>query len=76
MLKTIKKNVQMRLDELIKYVWDNDIKDKTFCSSIKAHINGLQLETPKHIKVSSKAAIDVRGTFNDKDFLKLKSKKK
>ena len=24
MLKTIKKNVQMRLDELIKYVWDND----------------------------------------------------
>ena len=24
MLKTIKKNVQMRLDELIKYVWEDD----------------------------------------------------
>lgn len=29
MKKTIKKNVQMRLDELIKYVWDNDIKNLT-----------------------------------------------
>lgn len=24
MLKTIKKNIQMRLDELIKYVWEDD----------------------------------------------------
>ena len=33
MLKTIKKNVQMRLDELIKYVWDNDIKNKRYRSN-------------------------------------------
>ena len=32
MLKTIKKNVQMRLDELIKYVWDNDIENKIYRS--------------------------------------------
>lgn len=29
MLKTIKRTKQMRLDELIKYVWDNDIKNLT-----------------------------------------------
>lgn len=30
MLKTIKTTKQMRLDELIKYVWDNGIKDRKF----------------------------------------------
>lgn len=29
MLKTIKRTKQMRLDGLIKYVWDNDIKNLT-----------------------------------------------
>ena len=28
MLKTIKKNVHMRLDELIKYVWENSVNEK------------------------------------------------
>ena len=28
MLKTIKINKQMRLDELIKYVWDNSVNEK------------------------------------------------
>ena len=32
MLKTIKKNVQMRLDELIKYVWDNEYKNREYYS--------------------------------------------
>ena len=30
MLKTIKTKKQMRLDELIKYIFENDIKDKKF----------------------------------------------
>ena len=30
MIKTIKIKKQFRLDELIKYVWDNDIKEKDF----------------------------------------------
>ena len=30
MLKTIKATKQMRLDELIKYVWDNGIKEQKF----------------------------------------------
>lgn len=30
MLKTIKTTKQMRLDELIKYVWDNDLKNRVF----------------------------------------------
>ena len=33
MLKTIKRTKQMRLDELIKYVWDNDIKNKRYRSN-------------------------------------------
>ena len=32
MLKTIKKNVQLRLDELIKYAWENDIRNKSYRS--------------------------------------------
>ena len=28
MKKTIKKNVKMRLDELIKHVWDNSVNEK------------------------------------------------
>lgn len=32
MLKTIKKNVQMRLDELIKYAFENNIKNKVYRS--------------------------------------------
>ena len=30
MKKTIKKNVKMRLDELIKYIRDNRVREKTF----------------------------------------------
>ena len=30
MKKTIKKNVQLRLDELIKYIRDNRVREKTF----------------------------------------------
>jgi hypothetical protein len=36
MLKTIKTNKQMRLDELIKYVWDNGITNTTFKSNYSA----------------------------------------
>ena len=32
MLKKIKTTKQMRLDELIKYVWDNGIENRRFCS--------------------------------------------
>ena len=32
MLKTIKVNKRMRLDELIKYAWENDIKNKLYYS--------------------------------------------
>ena len=33
MLKTIKTTKQMRLDELIKYIFDNGIEDKVFHSN-------------------------------------------
>ena len=36
MLKTIKTTKQMRLDELIKYVWDNEITNTTFKSNYSA----------------------------------------
>ena len=36
MLKTIKIKKQMRLDELIKYVWDNGIINTTFKSNYSA----------------------------------------
>src|SRR5699024_1836895 len=36
MLKTIKTTKQMRLDELIKYVWDNGITNTTFKSNYSA----------------------------------------
>ena len=29
-MKTIKRERQVRLDELLKYVWDNDIKNESF----------------------------------------------
>ena len=32
MLKTIKVNKRMRLDELIKYAWENDIRNKSYRS--------------------------------------------
>lgn len=38
MLKTMKKTKYMRLDELIKYVWENSISDKEFKSETNPHI--------------------------------------
>lgn len=38
MLKTIKRTKQMRLDELIKYVWENSISDKEFKSETNPHV--------------------------------------
>lgn len=35
MLKTIKTTKQMRLDELIKYVFENDVRDVSFSSHLK-----------------------------------------
>ena len=35
MIKTIKTIKYMRLDELIKHIFDNDIKDESFSSNIK-----------------------------------------
>ena len=37
MLKTIKTTKQFRLDELIKYVWENDITDEKYESSTKTY---------------------------------------
>lgn len=37
MLKTIKTTKHMRLDELIKYVWENDITDEKYESSTKTY---------------------------------------
>lgn len=39
MLKTIKTTKQMRLDELIKYVWDNGIKSKQELITYKSNLN-------------------------------------
>ena len=38
MLKTIKRTKQMRLNELIKYVWENSISDKEFKSETNPHV--------------------------------------
>ena len=39
MLKTIKTTKQMRLDELIKYIWDNGIKSKQELITYKSNSN-------------------------------------
>ena len=38
MLKTIKTTKQLRLDELIKYVWENDVTGKDFKSETSPHV--------------------------------------
>ena len=35
MLKTIKTTKQMRLDELIKYIFENDVRDASFSTHLK-----------------------------------------
>ena len=39
MLKTIKTTKQMRLDELIKYVWENGINNEDYYSDLGNHVS-------------------------------------
>ena len=64
MLKTIKTTKQMRLDELIKYVWDNDLYPETFKSNFNdfAHFDKTgkyQLIEQRGINQATKFAVEV-----------------
>ena len=64
MLKTIKTKKQMRLDELIKYVWDNDLYPETFKSNFNdfAHFDKTgkyQLIEQRGINQATKFAVEV-----------------
>ena len=64
MLKKIKTKKQMRLDELIKYVWDNDLYPETFKSNFNdfAHFDKTgkyQLIEQRGINQATKFAVEV-----------------
>lgn len=77
MIKTIKVKEQLRLDELIKYVWEKDIEDTDFFSNeklpngqnVKLHVNPRDFnygESRKKAGVSLKShdfVVDDRYTF-------------
>lgn len=64
MLKTIKTTKQMRLDELIKYVWDNQLYPETFKSNFNdfAHFDKTgkyKLIDQRGINQATKFAVEV-----------------
>ena len=64
MLKTIKTTKQMRLDELIKYVWDNHLYPETFKSNFNdfAHFDKAgkyQLINQRGLNQTTKFAVEV-----------------
>ena len=65
MLKTIKRTEQMRLDELIKYCRDNDIKNKSFYTVSKGAVRfneyGEPVSVPSEIKFDNKGRIVLWG---------------
>lgn len=68
MIKTIKVKKQMRLDELIKYVWDNDVQNEMFRSK-----ESDMLVSVEHGRVFSEWTIDKYETFTvevDKEITK------
>lgn len=45
MLKTVKVKKQMRLDELVKYIFDNDIEDQSYTTSETEHFGQGKVRT-------------------------------
>lgn len=58
MIETVKTKKQMRLDELIKYVWDNDVQNEMFRSK-----ESDMLVLVEHGRVFSEWTIDKYETF-------------
>ena len=61
MLKTIKRTKQMRLDELIKYVWENSISNKEFKSETSPHV--IVTATPLNNVINNGFAIEKNDLF-------------
>ena len=59
MLKKIKTTKQMRLDELIKHVWDNGITDRTY----RTHDNGAQITFDYDGDIETEFCIEKRDIF-------------
>lgn len=58
MIKTIKVKKQLRLDELIKYIFDNGIKDKTYGVTV--------FNNTSEVRVSGAGNINMSGFNNEK----------
>ncbi len=71
MLKTIKKNVQMRLDELIKYCIENDIEDTTYSvgknTLMSKGFTVLSDPSYKSFRVSGSGNFKITGYINKDD---------
>ena len=75
MLKKIKTTKQMRLDELIKYVWDNHLYPETFKSNFNdfAHFDKTgkyRLIEQKGINQATKFTVEVEEEINNKTIFK------
>lgn len=71
MLRTIKRTEQMRLDELIKYCRDNDIKNKSFYTVSKGAVRfneyGEPVSVPSEIKFDNKGRIVLWGYLDPEE---------
>lgn len=71
MLETIKRTEQMRLDELIKYCRDNDIKNKSFYTVSKGAVRfndyGEPVSVPSEIKFDNKGCIVLWGYLDPEE---------
>ena len=80
MLKTIKRTEQMRLDELIKYCRDNDIKNKSFYTVSKGAVRfneyGEPVSVPSEIKFDNKGRIVLWGYLDPEDLFLVEIEKK
>src|SRR5699024_10059015 len=73
MLKTIKTTKQMRLDELIKYVWDNGITNTTFKSNYSAivRINEYgDVSTTKFLHRNDSYTVEIEEDINNTTIFK------
>ena len=75
MLKTVKVKKQLRLDELIKYVWDNHLYPETFKSNFNdfAHFDKTgkyQLIDQRGINQATKFTVEVEEEINNTTIFK------
>ena len=72
MLKTIKTIKYMRLDELIKYIFDNDIRDESFTSNIlSASFHEFKNKVYVHSDGTISLGLDKFNSITDRDLFRV-----